>query len=907
MTIQDIGSRWYKFDFHTHTPASSDHKAPNETEIDWLKALMLAEVDCVALTDHVSGSWINRIKATYAELDTTEEWYRPLHIFPGSEITVSTGQSRVHILAIFDPQCDEATITAVLGQCGIVQGQGDAEVTCATESVDNVIDIVQRAGGIAIPAHIDGPKGLLHEIQNWNQEIERWLSKIEAAECINLQFRDGVNHQLQRACEHLANIQGSDAHKAGDLGWRTTWVKMSQPSIDGLKLALHDHIFCVDNGEDNPNSLPNLYLSELNIEKMTHCGRRPGHPGIFKLHPLFNAVIGGRGSGKSTFIESIRLALGRENEVAELGQIQSDVNSFKQGVTSTDTSISTIIERRSETYRSTWKGTGEITIEKYTDGEWGNDNGDPRERFHVSLYSQKQINSLASNPNSLLEIIDNSDEVNITQWRYDFDQEKEHFLEIRRELRNLEAQISGAAQLHAQLDDVNSDIASFEKGGHGDVFNAYQQLAAEKQAIEECGSVDQLIGSLSDIATASVPDFSLNANAGLGLPDHLQEISAIHGEYIKGIEAIQSAALKLNQELEQVSAARAESIESSEWKAKASEVEENYESVVNEYQERGEEFNPAQYDMWLKNRNAIIEKIGKVEELKASLIIKEKESVQSYRKLYRYRRNLQKSRQKFISDVVGDNQYVRMKLVPFSSSKNVEKQLRSGLGIDNGYSSSIYQEDQNASLIYNLLTLASDISLKKRRGCIEDLKANILALSVGVISDGLKIDKRLISNLQEKRTNQPEILDRLSIWWPDDLLVVEYARDVEVGRFENIEKGSAGQKAAAILAFLLSHGDNPIIVDQPEDDLDNALIYQLIVSQIHQNKKRRQIIMVTHNPNIVVNGDAEYVNVLHFSGGQVQVLEAGGLCEQSIRTHVCEIMEGGTAAFEKRYQRLKAI
>ena len=100
MSNQYLGSRWYKFDFHTHTPASSDYKKPEETETDWLKALMAEEVDCVAITDHVSGGWIDRLKATYAELDKHAEWYRPLHLFPGCEITVSTGQSRVHVLAI---------------------------------------------------------------------------------------------------------------------------------------------------------------------------------------------------------------------------------------------------------------------------------------------------------------------------------------------------------------------------------------------------------------------------------------------------------------------------------------------------------------------------------------------------------------------------------------------------------------------------------------------------------------------------------------------------------------------------------------------------------------------------------------------------------------------------------------
>ncbi|MBT8420104.1 MAG: ATP-binding protein, partial [Gammaproteobacteria bacterium] len=101
-----------------------------------------------------------------------------------------------------------------------------------------------------------------------------------------------------------------------------------------------------------------------------------------------------------------------------------------------------------------------------------------------------------------------------------------------------------------------------------------------------------------------------------------------------------------------------------------------------------------------------------------------------------------------------------------------------------------------------------------------------------------------------------------------------------------------------------SHGDEPLIIDQPEDDLDNALIYELIVRQIHENKNRRQLIIVTHNPNIVVNGDAELVHVLTFDKGQVQMDSQGGLEESTIREAICNIMEGGREAFEKRYRRI---
>jgi ABC-type lipoprotein export system ATPase subunit len=106
------------------------------------------------------------------------------------------------------------------------------------------------------------------------------------------------------------------------------------------------------------------------------------------------------------------------------------------------------------------------------------------------------------------------------------------------------------------------------------------------------------------------------------------------------------------------------------------------------------------------------------------------------------------------------------------------------------------------------------------------------------------------------------------------------------------------------LAFLLSHGNEPLIIDQPEDDLDNALISELIVTQIHTNKERRQLIVVTHNPNIVVNGDAELVHVLKFANSQVQLNMQGGLEEPEVRTAVCDIMEGGKEAFKKRYERM---
>ncbi|WP_405282014.1 TrlF family AAA-like ATPase [Cobetia sp. Ld8] len=896
------GSRWYKFDFHTHTPASSDYKIKNETPEQWLKALMLEEIDCVAITDHVTGYWVDILKKCYESMDTTSDWYRPIELFPGCEITISTGQSRVHLLAIFGYDCNTAKINAILGQCGITGGHGDADSTCATESIEKVIDIISKAGGIAIPAHIDGAKGFLHKVKNLNQEITNWLKKIEAAEFINLNYLDQVNPELATACSNLAKLQGSDAHECSRLGKRFTWIKMSTPSIEGLSLALYDHNLCVINESEDPNSTPDIYIKSLSISQMQHCGRINSHPTEFNLHPLFNAVIGGRGSGKSTFIESIRLAMGREDEASELTQIHTDIIAFKNGVTNPNTVIKVGIQRRDELYQSIWKKNSPPYIEKYRNDDWVLDNGKPKERFNVSLYSQKQINSLASNPNSLLDIIDRSDEVNISEWNVAFSNETANFLTFKNEVRLLEGKLNNRGFLASQKDDLNSDIESFEKGGHRDIFHSYQRFVQEKQKLDASIDTKNLVKFIDNILTERFinTDFLSDETTSSSQLAELEDIQRkFNGRIIKFKEEL----TKLKAVVIDAEEEREKSIQHTEWYINGCNSEIKYNEIVSEYQAKGVELNPDKYETWIRQRNIIDEQIKNLDSVEKTLLIKEKECEKSLIKLYKLRRRLQQKRQKFISKVIGGNKYVRMKLEPFSSHSNIESQFRSLIGIENSFSSSIYQDDQPSSLLYPLLTekLAPNSVVR----LVAELKSTIVKIAKQD-DHSYPIHQKLQNSLVQKLVKQPESYDRLMTWWPEDNLVVEYAKDIAKEKFENIEKGSAGQKAAAILAFLLSHGDNPIIVDQPEDDLDNALIYQLIVSQIHENKKKRQIIMVTHNPNIVVNGDAELVNVLEFKKGQIQITKAGGLCEKEIREHVCNIMEGGTTAFDKRYQRLRS-
>ncbi|MCW5198069.1 AAA family ATPase [Clostridium perfringens] len=137
---------------------------------------------------------------------------------------------------------------------------------------------------------------------------------------------------------------------------------------------------------------------------------------------------------------------------------------------------------------------------------------------------------------------------------------------------------------------------------------------------------------------------------------------------------------------------------------------------------------------------------------------------------------------------------------------------------------------------------------------------------------------------------------------PEDEIKIQY-KSKKSGEYKPIHNASAGQRTSAILTFILSDGVNPLILDQPEDDLDNHLIYSLIVEGLKASKENRQIIVVTHNANIPVNGDAELIISMNSSSKSIGVLEAGTLENEKIKSEICDVMEGGENAFIMRANR----
>ncbi|PII47243.1 hypothetical protein BKN43_19305 [Klebsiella quasipneumoniae] len=554
--------------------------------------------------------------------------------------------------------------------------------------------------------------------------------------------------------------------------------------------------------------------------------------------------------------------MGRSEELVGLQSIKRDLDSFIDGVTRDDTEISVGIKRRDDLFNVIWTKNNDIEIKKFENEEWQDAPGKPEERFNISIYSQKQINALASNPESLLNIVDRTPQVDISSWKQKLASQQVTSINLAKSIRKIELSALEKTSIQAQIDDLNSDISSFEKGGHKDVFNNYQTLSKKQTKIEDSFQIESLSNALQSIIDFNTVPLDLS-NLGHELENE-NEVSEIHKNFTAEIDKVISDIKSSKEKIDNIVQQTVQALDNSEWKKNSKKIIDRYKDVVQTYESKGHELNPQEYEQWIEKRNNTQKQLDEIVEEENKLESYKTDFNRSISLSYILRRRLQKKREKFIRSVIGNNKYVKMSIIPFGDKNNIENDFRSILGYSNGFNSSIYQDDREDSLLYKVINDGGD--LRKTIKYISEIKDTIFKIAASEDVTIHRVDGRFKTSLCEKIKSQPEILERIINWLPQDRLLVEYARDVEKGKFASIDRGSAGQKAAAILAFLLSHGDNPIVVDQPEDDLDNALINKLIVSQIHSNKRRRQIIIITHNPNIVVNGDAEYINVMHFNG-----------------------------------------
>jgi energy-coupling factor transporter ATP-binding protein EcfA2 len=888
---------------------------------------MESEIDCVGITDHNTGAWIDKLKSTYASMKSEAEagratpGFRDIHLFPGVELSVNGG---FHLLALFDPTCSSQTIDQLIGAVGYDGTPGNPDGV-TREGAAKVMEEVIRRGGIPILAHADDANGLL-EVENGTQrprlDANTILQALEVPGLLGMEWRD-LSKPLPRIAEDqklvFSRVLGSDCHNfrgSKTPGSRFSWVKMASPKIEGLRLALLDgQEFSIRRSDDddtfNPIRVPEHVIESIEVREARWMGRGR-EAAKFHFTPAFNALIGGRGTGKSTVLHAFRLAFNRKDELEPGTEPERIFNDFNQvpklatgtGCLRSETALLVTLLRDGQRLQLKWEN------KKLAVFEW---NAVAQEfqlsesqlvtskRFPVLLFSQGQISALAGESQAtLLGIIDEAACAN-AGWEH-FQEACSTFLATRAQLRDLSGRLKGREPLAVSITDVMRKLERFEGAHHAEVLKSYQlatqqvaELDRQIETLEELGR--GLMFEAERLMVDNFPRDLFNASEDA-------EVLAMHKEMAAAVSNASNEVNQAGTDLLNFADKFKDRLKSTQWRKEATRRQSAYEDLKASLQAQGVQ-DPSDFGKLVDEKKRLDGEMSRLEALKKQrdgLVELSKVQLEA---VLQARRGISQLRALFLEQTLAGNSYVRMRLCPYGHGITAaEQSLRELLGISDGrFAEDIFVESQDNEpahgVMANLKNIPSQPGFEQAETIIRQIQKELW----GAARDEGALGSRLKRYLKGEADKHPELLDRIFCWFPEDGLQVEYSRKGNGKDFQPIGQASAGQRAAAMLAFLLAHGEEPLVLDQPEDDLDNHLIYDLIVRQIRTQKQRRQLIIVTHNPNIVVNGDAEFVHTLGFNN-QCYISQSGSLQDEKMRQEICLVMEGGRDAFERRYRRL---
>lgn len=898
------GARWWKFDFHTHSTASKDYgkdeqELKNLTPREWLLEFMKKEIDCVAVTDHNTGALIDILKFELAKMRSEGcTGFRELYIFPGVEITVNGG---IHLLGIFDPSRTSEDISEIMGAIKYTGTKGDSD-GCTELSFGQVVEEIIKKGGIAIPSHVDIDKGLFTE-----QEGVTLKSSLSQKEMLAIELCDPKFEKPQIYKElklNLTEVAGSDCHKPEHVGRCFTWVKMDTPSLNALWLALHDGkdgVLRYDSFAGNPNNIATrFFIKNLVIKNGAKIGR--GKDFEVGFSPWMSTIIGGRGSGKSSILNYMRLVLSNKENLTE--KLKPDFDEFAKisagrgtsGMLLGNTEIRLEMWKDGRDIALVWKS-GSITEEVYdpTESRWIS-KGDAlliNERFPVRMFSQKELYEITRNPKVLLTLIDQ--QYNKTELDAEIKVLSQQFYQSRTDERTLYKAVLNKKNILTELDDIKAKMKIFEESDYKKTledFRIAQEIDKSVNDMHE-GYVDnakRISTCLEKISSINFPE-QLKALLDTDSINSLAEIVNKSNELTNNL-IVQSKKLnELALEWESV-------INKLPWNTTKTGIQTKYNELIKKLQEKGEKNTNAYQDL-VNKKHELENKMKEIEKTEKELKENNSNIAELYRKIIDKHKEIRVKREAVINKWNSANTSIQLQLEVMGDVVGSEAEFRNIIRKEGEvYKKDILEiDDENRALgglIYNICTSPDKNAWDKRHSIL----SNIVTANE---SDTKGYGKAFIKHIIETLRNTPQDIDRLWMWVPEDVVSMKL---VENGKAFNIEIGSAGQRTAAILSLILALEDTPLIIDQPEDDLDTKRISDLVVSGLRSLKGSQQVIVVTHNPNIPVNGGAEQIIHLGFQGGNIRTQNIGALQKQEVRQAVCDVMEGGRDALNNRYYRI---
>jgi DNA repair ATPase RecN len=862
---------------------------------DYVKRVKEANIKVAAITDYngVREEWYNLISKEAEKVD--------IIILPGVELSLKLtgGKYGLHLLLIFEQDVDIDGLNTFLHsldknpQKSLFEGRKNRDIESRLELEELISEIREKYKKcLVIFPHPEDDKGLLHTF-NPSQSAKYLMNvKPDATEYISEKGKDKLISTSELPSDYfkkIAILENTDPKCLEDIGTkkrddklRTTYYKLSSFSIDALKIALHDPEVRVKVYE-----CPSFYHNR--ISKIVINGSTFLRDIEILFNPELNTFIGGRGVGKSAIIESMRYAMN-----LPIFADKSFRTEFVENVVGSGGTLSLFIER----YYG--EETKEFEIKRIIgkDTEIIDENGvktgfSMQSLFEEAKYpiiiGQKELYYLSITSAFQLQLIDELIGEKILHIQEEFRRLIEQLKENGRRLLTLKEKVRKKEEYEQSLKEIESKIKIYKVLGVEEKLRRWTNIVDDEEKLKEAiGKVNEINGKINSFFDESVSELSYVERAlKTGKSENKFILERVAGEISQIEKAFEQSKKQLSETIEQTK----KNLETlnNEWLEKKREIEGEVQKIKKELGEKG--FKPDEPEGLTKERANLIPIIEELSRLDTEI-----------KKLEDEREKLKDEMDKKRHDIFGVREEQRDK---------INDALKGRLKIDVRY------EGAKEDFIKDLTRLlkSSGVSSGAIKALIE---------ASGKVTDGPMLSRYVREGeqkLQEEFNLTPAMSSRIVEWFKDSQRLYEletlFPEDkIEISlkvneEYKIMDKLSIGQKATALLLLLFAQEDRIIVLDQPEEDLDNRFIYEDVVKILREMKGRRQLIIATHNANIPVLGDSELILVLEtkkeIEGERCVISNKGSIDKEDIKADVKNIMEGGEEAFKIRAEKYGGI
>lgn len=936
--LYNRGSEWRKWDLHVHTASSYDatYKCEDSDEL-LVKAWRNHGLAAVAITDHflIDDARISNLRALAPEIT----------IFPGFEMRTDKGAPNLHVIAIFSETTDLITLKNDFEAILMRQYKKEDETNdTIVRDFSNIVDFVKQHNGILTIHAGKKTNGIDKEITNAlevAQAIKKDIaSNIDMFEIGRLEDINSYKNHVFKAIDEKPLILCSDNHDPRDYKVKEyLWIK-ANPTFQGLIQTImqpSERVFIgtIPDKLDKLNKNKSSHIKNITVSRIPNPTISHEHwfDSTLDLNPSLIAIIGNKGSGKSALSDILGHICKSKNMLAA-SFLNSDrfrkppekkANDYfatiqwYDGKTEKDISLGAIT-------RDTTIEEAQYLPQKYIESVCNDLSDEFQTEIDQVIFSYVDPSERGDATN-LAELIENksiSIHARITELKNTLDICNKEIIRLE-DRKTTQYKSTVAANLAKRKEDLErhdnskpTEVKKPEKENNAEYENKLQGIKNNIELLESEQSKHQ--EELTKLNTRIDQNKSLNESLVL-LSERITSVKTQLDEYanLYGLST-DKFALTCALPLESLKTDLANLL------VRKDEIK----LLLDESETAGE--------------ISIARKIRTAKEELKALISSTDGEERAYQKYIADLKEWETLRNEIIGDSSKDGslkyyenelEYIEQRLDALYSEKQSErKTLISKIFEQKKLSSDIYQElykpierklvpllentDDKIEFNISLTLKYKDIGTRLLNHINQQLtgvfrgKSESSALMAEYIqatnfndlnSLTLFIDNVLnciYEDIDKSTLKVKEKLDFYNLLSSLDYIKAEYS--LTLGN-RPLSMLSPGERGIVLLVFYLalSKNDIPLIIDQPEDNLDNQSVYARLVPCIREAKKKRQVIIVTHNPNIAIACDAEQVVCCSIDKTDNHITYlSGGIEDKEIRNTVVDILEGTMPAFELR-------